>query len=122
MKKIWVYLLGVISGVFLSFVILVMIGHIGSRYAGVTFFDAPGQVMSDNSYKVFQALESGSALAEGNKSNLLVLLWDENKTAYYDGQVVKLPTGKHFRQIGVYKYQTKLGVDKTVPVVTIYAK
>lgn len=92
-----------------------------------TFFENPGDVMSDNSYKVDRVLEDGSAIARGKNEygssyyGLEVLLWDETAN-YYDDQIVKAPNGKCFRQIGVYKYQESLFDNKTLPIVTIMDK
>ena len=132
MKKIWVYLLGILSGVILTFIVLFLIGlsrtntNHPNSIPGLTFFDEPGEQMSDKSYEVFQALGPGAALAKGKEDEfssfyfgLHVLLWDENGTPFYDEQIVTAPQGKCFRQIGVYNYPTKVGIDKTVPVVTL---
>lgn len=90
-----------------------------------TFFETPGDVMSDNSYKVDRVLDDGSAIARGKSEygssyyGLEVLLWDETAN-YYDDQIVKAPNGKCFRQIGLYK--SWMYFDKTLPVVTIMDK
>jgi hypothetical protein len=86
---------------------------------GMSFFDEPGEVMSDKSYKVTRVLDKGSALARGKSEygssyyGLEVLLWDEEAN-YYDDQIVKAPNGKCFRQIGIYKS----GLS-TYPIVTL---
>lgn len=86
-----------------------------------TFFDEPGEVMSDKSYKVDRVLEDGSAIAYGKIEydiyyGLQVLLWNEDAN-YYDGQIVKAPSGKCFRQIGIYKSDFE-----TLPIVTLMDK
>jgi hypothetical protein len=40
----------------------------------------------------------------------------------YDKQVVKVPAGMCMRQVGIYKYETKLGDLKTVPIVKLMNK
>lgn len=92
---------------------------------GMTFFEEQGDIVEPTSVKVFQALGDGAALAEckGNGSyfymGLKVLLYNEDGTPYYDEQVVTAPKGKCFRQVGIYRYPTKSGIDKTVPIVMI---
>ena len=51
-------------------------------------------------------------------SGVYLLVNNENKS-YYDDQVIKLPTGKCFKQIGTYQYTTKEDILKTVPVVQV---
>lgn len=86
---------------------------------GMTFFDEPGEIMSDKSYKVSRVVSDGAALARGKGEygssyyGLEVLLWDENAN-YYDDQIVKAPNGKCFRQIGIYK-----NGFSTYPIVTL---
>ena len=74
---------------------------------GMSFFDEPGEVMSDKSYQVSRVVSDGAALARGKNKygyyhGLEVLLWDEEAN-YYDDQIVKAPNGKCFKQIGIYK-------------------
>jgi len=139
MKKIWVYLLGVLTGIVITIVALLVIGlamnsnengNSGVRHlTGTTFFEEPGDVIEPSSVKVFQALTPGYALAESKGDykydkyygDPAVLLYDEEGTPYYDDQIVNAPTGKCFRQVGVYKYETKLGM-KTVPIVMMLDK
>lgn len=86
-----------------------------------TFFDEPGEVMPDKSYRVDRVLEDGSAIAQGKENErdnkyrfgLKVLLWDENAN-FYNDQIVEAPNGNCFRQIGIYKW-----FFETYPVVTL---
>ena len=52
---------------------------------------------------------------------MVLFLCDEGKS-YYDDQVIKVPEGKCAKQIGTFKYSTKAGFDKTVPIVSILNK
>lgn len=136
MKKIWIYLLGVLTGIVVTIIILTVIGVAinakndpGKRMTnGMSFFEEPGDVVELSSVKVFQALGDGAALAEckGDGNSIFmgpnVLLYNEDETPYYDEQVVKAPSGKCFRQIGIYRYPTKSGMDKTVPIVMLLDK
>jgi hypothetical protein len=137
MKKIWVYLLGLLSGIVITIVVLLVFGLIIrakndpgiTMLNGMSFFETPGEVIKETSFKVFQALDDGAALAEGKGDGhssvylgLNVLLYNEEKTPYYDEQIVTLPQGKCFRQVGIYRYHAKSGIDKTVPIVMIMDK
>ncbi|MBO7489516.1 MAG: hypothetical protein J6T88_04475 [Bacteroidales bacterium] len=130
MKKIWVYILGILTGVVLTFIVLFIIAKAASgANNGMTFFDKPGQVMEESSYKVFQSLGKGYALANGCSDNkydlylgLTVLIYNEDGKTYYDDQIITAPKGKCFRQIGIYRYPTRMDVDKTVPIVMLMDK
>ncbi len=61
------------------------------------------------------------ALAKFNEfpdATLVLLINYENKY-YYDEQRIEIPATKCARQIGIYQYDTKMEVQKTVPVVVI---
>ena len=134
MKKIWVYLLGVLTGIVITVIVLAIIGVAmnakndpSTRMTnGMSFFDAPGDVIDETSFKVFQALGDGAALVEGKGDGfstvylgIKALLYNEEGTPYYDEQIITAPIGKCFRQVGIYRYPTKSGMDKTVPIVMI---
>ena len=120
----------------------------------MTFFDKPGEIMKENSYRVFQSFNNGTALAygygdcgetfrehsapadnENNNSHIVdtvrniyfgegisVLIYNENGDSYYDDQIISAPKNKCFRQIGIYRYKTPLGFEKTVPIVMLMDK
>ncbi len=133
MKKIWVYFLGMLSGIVITIIVLFVLGAIikakndpGITMSnGMSFFETPGEIIDETSFKVFQALDDGTALAEGKGDGhsvylgLHVLLYNEEGTPYYDEQIITLPKGKCFRQVGIYRYPAKSGIDKTVPIIMI---
>lgn len=126
MQKKWVvYILGIVSGIALTFVVLYLMAGCSSSSNGVTYFEKPGDCISTNSFKVFQVLDNGVALAneiEGEydiPTGIVVLLINEEGNYYYDDQIIKVPTGKCARQVGVYTYPTKMEIEKTVPIVKI---
>lgn len=133
MKKWIVFLLGMITGGILTFGILLAL-TIGANTSsnGVTLFDEPGECLSTESFEVMQVVDDHHALAyevEWNdilqsyiSTDLLVLLTNDNGEYYYDDQVIKVPKGMCMRQIGIYKYQTKMEIDKTVPIVKLMNK
>ncbi len=131
MKKIWVYLLGILSGVVLTILVAMLINAIGLSSRDITYFDEPGDVLTKQSitgteaiksFEVFQAFDDGYGLASGDELfsyDLIVLLVDPEGKPYYDGQKVRAPQGKCFRQIGLYRYKTKDKRELTVPIVTM---
>lgn len=128
MKKGIVFLLGFLAGIVFTFV--VVIGVAGSSKAndnGITMFEQPGECLSVNRFEVMQTIGDNYALAyEQEKyfnnygaTDLLVLVTNDNGEFYYDNQIIEVPKGKCMRQVGVYKYQTKAEIWKTVPIVKI---
>ena len=130
MRKIWVYLLGILSGIVLTFLVSYLINK--AKFSGIMFFDKPGEIITTQtlsgssqavrSFEVFQVLDDGVALATGDEwfsQDLIVLLWNENSEPYYDNQSVVASNGKCFRQIGIYKYKSKDKMHRTIPVVTL---
>lgn len=132
MKRIWVYLLGVVSGVVLTIIVLLIIGNMSQKtnlqYPGATFYETVGEDIGYDSFKVFQSLGDNGALAEPQNRSwnddllFMVMLWNDEGIPYYDQQVVTAPTGKCFRQIGIYRFENRMGVEKTVPIVSLSDK
>lgn len=126
MKKFLIYVLGIITGIILTIVAGIIINKSSEQPdPRKQLFEEPGQVMSCQSYEIFQALDNGYGLAwESNGSyshDLTVLIWDQNGSPFYDDQKVKAPSGMVFRQVGIYKYETQMG-SKTVPIITLVKK
>lgn len=130
MRKIWVYLLGILSGVVLTFLASYFINK--TKFSDIMFFDEPGEIITAQtlsgssqavkSFEVFQVLDDGVALATGDEwfsRNLIVLLWNESGEPYYDSQSVVASNGECFRQIGIYKYKSKDKKHRTIPVVML---
>lgn len=128
MKKIWVYLLGVLTGIVVTFIVLAIIGNSNKQKSpdGVQFFDKAGEVMDCSNYQVFQALDDGYALAWEsteigipNPLGAVVLLYNEAGSPYYDRQMVSVSSGECFRQVGIFRYKQKDGDYATVPIVML---
>lgn len=128
MKKIWIFILGIVTGIILMLafsVIYVKCSSGKKSLEGITLFEEVGDCVSSNSFEVLQVLESGAALAteikdySSSSPRLTVLFWNEDGQSYYDDQVIKIPIGKCARQVGIFKYLTKGNHDATVPVVVI---
>ena len=144
MKKALLFFCGMIAGVILT----IGVGYLIVQKAsggdepetpqalygdpGISLFAEQGDVMSLRSFKVFQVLSNGTALAYSTeKANVqykwqygepVVFLLPEEGTTYYDDLIVKVPSGKVVRQIGTYRYETKNEFVKTVPIVKVQDK
>ena len=146
MKKIWVYLLGVLTGIIFTFLVLLVVSATMKSkekveiktetetkieiLPGMRLFDKPGEEINETGFKVFQSLTDGFALASGKGDaysedlymGLTVLLYSEEGNPYYDAQVIKAPEGKCFKQVGIYKYTANSGMVRTVPVIQLMDK
>ena len=136
MRKFGFFILGVLFGIAITIAFAYIYGKTIEKQppeinSGLSFFDEPGEritakgfVENENvdGFEVFQVLGKGAALATGDEwfsRDLVVLLWNESGTDYYDNQTVTAQSGECFRQIGIYKYKTVNDVEKTVPIVKL---
>ena len=127
MKNWLIFLGGVVTGVILTFLIAFIITYSGSNSpAGVTNFDQPGQVVHESSVKVMQVVADNAALVRGKDDSSddwyfgpVYLLRNYDGKYYTDDEIVKKPSGKVFRQTGVYKYEAKSGDYKTVAIIEL---
>ena len=137
MKKWVVFLLGLISGVVLTLVtmvILAMGANTNANNNGVTLFDKPGECLNAKAFEVMQVVDNNHALAHEVEWNdvleryvqtglgLLVLVTNDNGEYYYDNQIIEVPQGMCMRQVGIYRYQTRMDMEKTVPIVKLMNK
>ena len=142
MKKLLLFLGGMLVGSLLTIGIFYIIGNQSTDEEqpkpalygdpGISLFDEPGDVMSLKSFKIFQVLPNGTALAYSAEKTTVQYKWQygepvvfllpEEGTTYYDDLVIKVPSGKVVRQIGTYRYETKNEFVKTVPIVKILDK
>lgn len=124
MKKWLVYVLGVVTGIVLTFLILYFIAMVNRDSDGndsVQYLDKPISYENKkvSSFKVFQVL-GNAALADEASDKIgrdvmyhgtTVLILGEN---YYSDQVV---TVKNPQRVGTYSYTNKAGMPMTVPVI-----
>lgn len=135
MKKWVVFLLGLISGVVLTFVAMVILAMGANTKAnnnGITLFDQPGECLNAKAFEVMQVVDNNHALAhevEWNElledymqTGVLVLVTNDNGEYYYDDQIIEVPQGMCMRQVGIYRYQTRMDMEKTVPIVKLMSK
>lgn len=128
MKKWLIFGGGVVTGVVLTFVILFFVAK-GRQQEDFKLFEKPGEVVDVTSFKVFQVLDDDVALVNGASNEeydiymgaVFLLINDEGKY-YTDDEIIKVPNGKVVRKVGVYHYQTKSELDKTVSVIEIMDK
>lgn len=127
MKKVLLFVGGVITGVILTFLVSLLLVK-SSDNNGITMFDEPGDYINAKKFEVFQVIEPGVALAHTEEissyakistfTGPVVLFVNDNGKHYYDDEIIEVSSGKRARQIGVYKYSTQMGY-KTVPIVRI---
>lgn len=121
--KTWIfYLLGVISGIILTFVFSFCVNMSkSSGIVGLEMFEEPGDYMEYSQFEVFQVIGDGYALADARDSYdaATVLIEPNEQQQFYDDQKIVLDDGQCAQHVGTYKYRSGIGVKKTVPVVRI---
>ena len=134
MNRFLIYILGVITGIGLTFGFAYFTS--GEKELvkddGITLFETPGETFKVSAFKVVQVIDDNHALAievrwepvfdDYMQDDFVVLLTNDSGQYYYDDQIIKTPKGKAMKQIGIYKYETKVGLAKTVPIVKIMDK
>ncbi len=124
-KTILIYLSGLFTGIVLSvaFVFITLWQTASSQYDKIVIFDKPQQELKEKVFDVFQVLPNGNALANSepkiDSPSIVALFLANEKMPYYDAQRITVPSGKRIVQIGIYKYYTDKGIEKTVPVLEI---
>jgi len=137
MKKIFVFLLGLLTGIVITIGSLYVISKAistsdaQSKNNGLVLFDKPGEHMNAKAFKVFQVLDD-AALANAASDNVegkilylgpvVLIRADEEHNGFYDDQIIKVPSGKVAAQIGTYQYYTRQEIVKTVPVIGFISK
>lgn len=86
-------------------------------------FEQPRQKLKEKVFDVFQVLPNGNALANSFPTlaspSIVALLLANEKATDYDAQRIIVPNDKRVMQIGIYRYYTSNGIEKTVPVLEI---
>lgn len=124
-KTILIYLSGLFTGIVLSvaFVFITLWQTASSQYDKIVIFDKPQQELKEKVFDVFQVLPNGNALANSepriDSPSIVALFLANEKMPYYDAQRITVPSGKRIVQIGIYKYYTDKGIEKTVPILEI---
>ena len=124
-KFILTYVAGIVTGIVSLFVVglfMEMSQATSASNDDVVMFEKPRGIVPGKVFEVMRVLPNGSALAtvndiESENLGTDVLFVGDEKTSYYDGQMINVPSGKVARQIGTYRYMAR-----TVPVVEIMAE
>ena len=125
MKKFLIFISGFVAGILATFLVAFLINVANGPndgLFGLTVFPEEGECITTKSeIGIFQVLKPNMALAEIGEypDRIMVLLIDYDGKSYYDNQKIAIPANKCARQIGIYQYTTKMGIDKTVPAVVI---
>ena len=142
MKKLLIYLAGVVTGIVLTFIFAIIYNKYcgdgktesptetvinNEEDNGITLFEEPGDIINGKSFEVFQVLERGVALVNGASDHDLYLgpvylLINKDGKYYYDDEIINVPKGKVVRQMGVFQYLAKNEMNKTVPIIMIMDK
>ena len=134
MNRFLVYILGVITGIGLTFCFAYLKSETDPTIQdnGMTFFENPGEKFSINAFEVIQVIDDNHALAIEAKwesfledyitGELTVLITNDSGEYYYDDQIVKTTKNKCFKQVGIYRYNSRAGIEKTVPIVKLMDK
>ncbi|MDE6445769.1 MAG: hypothetical protein K2L06_02760 [Alistipes sp.] len=125
MKNLLIFIAGAITGIVFIILLSLFISTVNNQ--GITMFDEPGDYIQGNRFQVLQEVSPGAALAHAEDkeygissfTGVLVLFVNDEGKRYYDEEIIKIPQGKRVRQIGIYKYESKAEIAKTVPVVRI---
>ena len=121
MKKWLIYVLGIITGVILTFAFAFCIYlSNNSGIIGLEMFEEPGDYMEYSQFRVFQVVESGCALAHADDSfGAIVFIIPNENQQFYDDQKIVLKNDQCAQHVGTYKYNTKMEIEKTVPAIRI---
>ena len=121
MKKWIIYVLGVITGIILTFVFAFRVNlSNNSGIIGLEMFEEPGDYMEYSQFEVFQVVESGCALAHADESfGSIVFIIPNESQQFYDDQKIVLKNDQCAQHVGTYKYSTKMEIEKTVPAIRI---
>ncbi len=132
MSKFFIFIGGIVTGVVLTILFFGFIAANNKNYE-ISMFETLGdEIKNDNAFKVFQVVGKDKALVRGNYadnrrdnyfiSGTIYLLTNNEGKYYYDDEVIKVPAEKEVRQVGIFKYETKNGFGKTVPIIQIMDK
>lgn len=120
MKKGVVFILGVLTGILLTFIFAVIYSHHlesdPENDPRITYFDTPSEFTGSDKYEVFQVLRNG-ALARSDDFVVVYIIANGQNT-FYDDQIIRATNGYKFIQLGTYRYSSKLG-ERVVPVIEV---
>ena len=121
MKKWIIYVLGVITGIMLTFAFAFYVNLSNTPgIIGLEMFEEPCDYMEYSQFEVFQVVQSGCALAYADESfGSIVFIMPNESQQFYDDQKIVLKNDQCAQHVGTYKYSTKMEIEKTVPAIRI---
>ena len=134
MNKFFIYILGLITGLGLTFGFAYLKSETDETIKdnGMTFFENTREKFSINAFQVIQVIDDNHALAieakwesfleEYMPGELTVLITNDSGEYYYDDHIIQTTKTNYFKQVGIYKYDTRAGIEKTVPIVKLMDK
>jgi hypothetical protein len=139
MNKTWTFICGIVIGVILTFIGLgIYSSHSRNSSDEVVYFDKPKEAIKEKSFKVFQVLEPGVALVNGETRLLnndddddevfktyfgpIYMLVNDDDKYYSDDEIISVKSDEEARKIGILNYKTKGDLDKTVSIIKIIKK
>ena len=93
-----------------------------------SLIDNPVAYQGAKKFKILQVIAKDGALAQSEDTKYktmemfgdpIVLLISKQPNVYYDDLVVSVGTRQKTIQLGTYRYETRMGISKTVPIVMI---
>lgn len=93
-----------------------------------SLLDNPVPYQGAKKFKVLQVIAKDGALAQSEDTRYrtieaygdpIVLLISDQPNVYYDDLVIPVGSRQKTVQLGTYRYETRMGVSKTVPIVMI---
>ena len=95
------------------------------KLEGLTIFDQMAEALDINRIEIYRTIEHNIAIAykleyeygDYHRSNIDVVIIGGENDYFYDDQQISLPSGKAFRQVGIYKHYSS-----TYPVVVVASK
>ncbi|MBO7581818.1 MAG: hypothetical protein J6T38_09935 [Bacteroidaceae bacterium] len=136
MKNVLIFIGGMATGILLMVIVGFILYSIGTKQQTTIIENENvaslyegfenGEIIHEKSFQIFQVLEDNVALVNGRENGLYIgpvyLLIGKEGTTFYDEQIVKVPEGGVVRMNGTFQYETKNGMDKTVPKIMIMEK
>jgi hypothetical protein len=122
MKKWVVFCLGIITGIVITILFALLTVNIFNPENGIKWFEKAGDTINETSFRVLQVIGNNKALVQNNSSSPVYLLTNEEGKYYYDDEHITVSSDKEVKQIGIFKYNSKADIEKTVPVIMIMDK
>lgn len=96
-----------------------------------SLIDNPVEYQGARKFKVLQVIAKDGALVQSEDTKYrtmemygdpIVLLISDRPNMYYDDLVITVGVRQKTMQLGTYRYETRMGISKTVPIVMIVDK